>query len=91
MNADATGLPEFIVYSRPGCHLCELLVEALLQRIRGRGSVTIRNIDTREEWRSRYGLRIPVVECNGGIVCEATLDPAAIEDALSAAEPAERV
>lgn len=72
------------MYSRPGCHLCEQLIEALIPLLRGRAALDIRNIDTNEEWRSRFDTRIPVVEFRGRILCEARLDRAAIEAAIAA-------
>ncbi len=53
--------------------------------VKGRAAVEIRNIDTNGAWRSRFATRIPVVECGGRILCEARLDPAAIEAALGGA------
>jgi hypothetical protein len=70
------------VYSRPGCHLCELLVDELLPLIRGRLELEVRDIDTRPEWKLRYGLRIPLVEYEGETVCQYHLDGAAIRAIL---------
>lgn len=64
----------FRVYSRPGCHLCEVLLEELLPMIRGRAGVEVVDIDSREDWRSAYGTRIPVLEFDGEFVCEYRLD-----------------
>jgi len=56
---------ELIVYSRPGCHLCELLLEQLEPMCRSAGvRLDVQDVDTREEWRRLYGERIPVV-CAG--------------------------
>lgn len=66
------------VYSRKGCHLCEVLLEALLPMVRGTFEVEVRDIDTRSDWRNRYGTRIPVVELQGRKVCEYRLDREAI-------------
>ena len=70
------------VYSRRGCHLCEQLIEEVLPLVRGRAEVEVRDIDSREDWRREYGFRIPVVETGGRLVCEFTLDRAALEKAL---------
>ena len=67
------------VYSRRGCHLCEQLIEALTQQVRGRLIVEVRDIDTREDWLQEYDVRIPVVEFHGQPVCEYTLDSVAVE------------
>lgn len=75
----------FRVYSRPGCHLCEQLVEELLPIVRGRVDVEIVDIDTREAWRSAYGTRIPVVEYGGEFVCQYALDVPAVQRIIDAA------
>lgn len=70
------------VYSRQGCHLCEVLIEELLPIARGRAQVRVHDVDTREDWQKEYGLRVPVVELNGSCLCEFELDKAAVIDAL---------
>lgn len=59
--------------------------------LRGRAALEVRNVDSNEQWRSRFGTRIPVVECGGEIVCEARLDPAAIEAFLAGAGPVQPI
>jgi glutaredoxin len=81
-------LPQIRVYSRPGCHICEELVEALLPRVRRRADVEVVDIDTREDWRKAYDIRVPVVELNGQFVCQYTLDTDALEHALAGKPPA---
>ena len=49
----------FILYSRPGCHLCER-VEDMLREISTQWRVV--NIDDEAELKNLYGLRIPVLE-----------------------------
>ena len=74
-----------VVYSRRGCHLCERLVEELLPILAGRRSLDIRDVDTNPDWQTRFGERVPVLEIDGRIVCEARLDRQAVEQALSQA------
>ena len=81
-------LPQIRVYSRPGCHICEELVEALLPRVRRRAEVEVVDIDTRDDWRKAYDIRVPVVELNGQFVCQYTLDTDALENALAGKPPA---
>ena len=76
-----------IVYSRQGCHLCEQLIEELLPLLRGRLELTVRDIDTREDWRAAYDTRIPVVEYDGKLVCQYHLDRDALTSILSSNEP----
>ena len=54
MTADAP----FILYSRPGCHLCDLAAEML-----DRMEIEWREVDieSEPELENRYGLRVPVV------------------------------
>ncbi|MGI9202995.1 MAG: glutaredoxin family protein [Woeseiaceae bacterium] len=70
------------VYSRAGCHLCELLVDALLPLVRGQLRVDVVDIDSRPEWQEAYDTRIPVVEYDSNFVCQYTLDVAAIQRIL---------
>ena len=71
------------VFSREGCHLCELLIEELLPLVRGRLDVVVHDIDTREDWRVEYGTRVPVVEYDGEFVCQYHLDRDALDRVLS--------
>ncbi len=68
----------FDVYSRRGCHLCELMIEALLPLINGKAILNVHDIDTNPQWRSKYDLDIPVLEIDGLRLCRHRLDDAAI-------------
>ena len=83
---DAGARAVIAVYSRPGCHLCEELIEALLPLTRGRAAIDVRDVDSRDAWRERFGLRIPVVEFDGEVLCEYRLDRAAVLRALGAGD-----
>ena len=76
-------MPSIQVYSRPGCHLCEQLIEAITPLLRGRAVLEVRNIDSRSDWREDYDTRVPVVEMDGRFVCEYKLDRAALHSMLS--------
>lgn len=71
------------VYSRRGCHLCEQLLEELLPEVRGRLEVVVHDIDTRDDWKSAYDTRVPVVEFEGEVVCQYRLDRGALARVLS--------
>ena len=71
-------MTELTLYSRAGCHLCELLLEDLLPRIRGRADVTVVDIDTDTDLVRAYGLRVPVLAAAGQVICEGRLDPSAV-------------
>jgi hypothetical protein len=75
--------PSLYVYSRRGCHLCDLLIEELLPLVRGRLDVDVRDIDSRADWKERFDVRIPVVEFQGEIVCQYRLDRPAIDAILA--------
>ena len=53
-----------ILYTRPGCHLCQQASE-LLEKYGL--AVTSVNIDENEELRSKYDSCIPVVEIDGRV------------------------
>lgn len=71
------------VYSRPGCHLCEQLIEEMLPLVRGKLDIDVVDIDSRDDWRDAYDIRIPVVEFEGRFVCQYTLDPDALEAVIA--------
>ncbi|MEA5446155.1 glutaredoxin family protein [Gammaproteobacteria bacterium AB-CW1] len=77
---------EIVVYSRPGCGLCDqMLVDLQLEL----GSVDpIRVVDIRENeaLKARYGLRIPVLEIDGETLCEGRLDLSRLRAALAAGD-----
>ncbi|MGI9236696.1 MAG: glutaredoxin family protein [Woeseiaceae bacterium] len=70
------------VYSRQGCHLCELLIEQLLPMVQGQFAVEVRDIDTRPDWRANFDLRVPVVEYQDRVISEYPLDRQAIATLL---------
>lgn len=70
------------VYSRKGCHLCEVLIDELRELLDGRLEVEIRDIDSRPEWHEKHWSDIPVVEYEGVVVCKHFLDQDAIKGIL---------
>lgn len=50
-----------ILYSKPGCHLCEGLQEKLEQIPNLPFALEIRDITTREDWFNAYQYEIPVL------------------------------
>ncbi len=79
MSHDARGKPAIQVYSRPGCHLCEVLLDELMLIIRDRLELQVFDIDTKSEWQARFGQRVPVVVFEGHEICHFKLDKEAIE------------
>ena len=55
-----------ILYSRPGCHLCEDLAAQLEPIVRGRATIELVDVDSSVALERRYGLRIPVL-CDGDL------------------------
>ncbi|MFQ5634542.1 MAG: glutaredoxin family protein [Gammaproteobacteria bacterium] len=76
--------PVFVVYSRRGCHLCELLCEELEPLLHGRADIQVRDVDERPEWRAAYGERVPVVCCDGEEICQYNLDRRAVLERIAA-------
>ena len=68
------------VYSRPGCHLCEQLIEELLPLVRGRLELVVHDVDSREDWRLEYNINIPVVKYDGELVCQYYLEREALDE-----------
>ena len=71
------------VYSRRGCHLCEILLEELIELTHGRADVVVHDVDTRADWIGEYGFDVPVVEYRGMRLCAHRLDAEAVLAALA--------
>jgi hypothetical protein len=58
--------PELILYGTSACHLCEKAT-AILLPITDAACITMLQVDIadKDEHMTRYGLRIPVLACNG--------------------------
>jgi glutaredoxin len=77
-------LTEIVVYSRPGCHLCEEAVAQIASVYREGYEFELREIDIESEelLMKRLLERIPVVEIDGEIVSELRLDADALRARL---------
>jgi glutaredoxin len=73
-------MPQVVLYSRPGCHLCEQALEEILAlRAQGvRFELREIDIDSDDELLKRYLERIPVVAVDGEQVSELFLDRGAL-------------
>jgi len=77
---------QFSLYTRSRCGLCDLLHEDLLSLCRGRDvQVVSIDIDRDPALVQRYGLRVPVLVCEGRVICEARLDREAVRAVLDRA------
>jgi hypothetical protein len=56
----------------------------MLPLLQGKIDVEFRDIDTNEDWREAYDIRIPVVEFEGRVICQYHLDRAKIEAIVAA-------
>jgi hypothetical protein len=79
---------DVVVYSRPGCHLCEEAVAALvaLHEEGYRFALHEVDIDSDELLLRRHLERIPVVEVDGTVVSELVLDETAVRARLDTVE-----
>jgi glutaredoxin len=75
---------ELVLYSRPGCHLCEQALEGLVALYEEGYRFELREIDIEsDETLLRAMLeRIPVLELNGEVVSELTLDQTSVRARL---------
>jgi len=75
---------EVVVYSRPGCHLCEEAVGAIvaLHAEGYRFALHEIDIESDELLLRRHLERIPVVEVDGTVVSELVLDETAVRARL---------
>lgn len=71
--------PRFVVYTRDGCALCDEFIAGLAAILAGTDdSFELRDVDADPVTRRRFGLKIPVLTCDGSVVCHGHLDPAAV-------------
>ncbi len=82
-------LPALVVYSRPGCHLCEDTRDLLVALLSERGAAGLAvppvvecDIETNDDWLRRYLLTIPVV-AYGGRELELATSPAKLRRFLT--------
>ncbi len=77
-------MTDVVVYSRPGCHLCEVAIEALIA-LHGEGyRFTLHEVDIESDelLLRRHLERIPVVEVDGVVASELVLDDAGVRARL---------
>jgi hypothetical protein len=74
----------FLLYSRPGCGLCEELLAELAKVPAAQAyPVDIVDVDADAEIRRRYGHKIPVLLFAGELVCHGLLDVDEVLKALA--------
>jgi hypothetical protein len=69
-------MPEWIVYSRPGCGLCDEMLSDLASVLPRPEALRVRvvDIDAEPDLQRKYGRRIPVLLADGEFVCAYRLD-----------------
>ena len=78
--------PRVLVYTKPGCHLCDDMLDLLRSALRHRGvSVAERNIALDLDDFERYKHDIPVLVIDGREVARHRIGEAALLAALDAA------
>ena len=77
-------MTDVVVYSRPGCHLCEEAVEAIVELHRDGYRFALHEIDIESDelLLRRHLERIPVVEVDGTVISELILDEGALRARL---------
>ncbi len=70
----------FLVYTRNDCALCDEFIAELSRLLDG---FEVRDVDDEPTARRRFGLKIPVLTCDGSVVCHGRLDRAAVERLVS--------
>lgn len=74
----------FVLYSRPGCGLCEELKAELERLPAARGyPLDVLDVDADAATRARYGHKIPVLLFGGELVCHGRLDSEQVLKALA--------
>ena len=77
------GQPQLVLYSKPGCHLCDEM-KHVLDRVRARTPFTLRVVDISldPDLLARYGMEIPVLEIDGRKVAKFRITERELEDTL---------
>jgi len=72
-----------VLYVREGCHLCEqFLLELSLDLGPGIERLDVQDVDRDVDLAVRFGLRVPVLELDGTVICEGAYDGAGVRGAL---------
>jgi len=81
MNPES--VPELVLYVRAGCHLCDqFLLELSLDLGPALERLQVLDVDGDVDLAVRFGLRVPVLEHRGAVLCEGVYDGAGVRRAL---------
>lgn len=71
--------PRFLVYTRDGCTLCDEFILELGLALEPAGQAFgIRDVDADALALRRFGMKVPVLTCDGSVVCHGRLDAGAV-------------
>ncbi len=74
-----------LLYSRPGCHLCDAAKDSLAPFVERYGlRVEERNVELNPGWERKYGTQIPVGVLGGRKVFKYHLDSGRLERSIQA-------
>ena len=80
---DSERCRDWVLYVRDGCHLCEqFLVELSLDLGPAVEVLQVVDVDRDADLAVRFGLRVPVLEAGGRVLCEVVYDAARVRQAL---------
>jgi hypothetical protein len=65
----------FLVWTREDCALCDAFVAEARELL---PALELRDVDDDPVARRRWGLKVPVLTCDGSAVCHGRIDTAAI-------------
>lgn len=72
-----------VIYVREGCHLCDqFLVELSMDLGPDIERLAVVDVDRDPDLAARFGLRVPVLEMDGEVLCEGFYDGAGVRRAL---------
>ena len=74
----------FLLYSRPGCGLCEEMLSDLAALPSAKGiPIDVVDVDLEPASRARYGHKIPVLLLAGELLCHGRLDPEEVDKTVA--------
>jgi hypothetical protein len=70
------------LYVRDGCHLCDDFLLELTLDLGTHTELSLVDVDSDAESAAQYGLRVPVLEAGGQVICEGRYDRGRVRRAL---------
>ena len=76
------GPPPLRLYVRDGCHLCDDFLLELTLDLGAQTELSLVDVDSDPDFAARFGLRVPVLEADGQVICEGRYDRGRVRRAL---------